>query len=89
MFLDEIGDLPLELQPKLLRVLQEREIERLGGSRTIHCLALIDNVTDAQIRKELLAKLVVFLLQTFLQIGHATPGIGIANGNSDAIGYVL
>ena len=35
IFLDEIGDLPLELQAKLLRVLQEGEIERLGGTRTI------------------------------------------------------
>ena len=34
LFLDEVGDIPIEIQPKLLRALQEREFERLGGAHT-------------------------------------------------------
>jgi two-component system, NtrC family, response regulator HydG len=52
IFLDEIGEMPLELQSKLLRVLQEKEIERIGGKDTVKIDARIIAATNKELEKE-------------------------------------
>ncbi|GAO41758.1 sigma 54-interacting transcriptional regulator [Flavihumibacter petaseus] len=52
IFLDEIGEMPLELQVKLLRVLQEKEIERIGGKDTIKVDVRIIAATNRNLEKE-------------------------------------
>ena len=69
LFLDEVGDIPLELQPKLLRVLQEQEFERLGSAKTIRVNVrmvaatntdLTKKVEEKQFRQDLYYRLNVF-----------------------------
>ena len=49
LFLDEVGDIPRELQPKLLRVLQEKEFERIGGSKTVQVNVRLVAATNADL----------------------------------------
>lgn len=57
IFLDEIGDLPLETQSKLLRVLQEREFERLGGTKIIKVDVRVIAATNQNLDKKMKQKL--------------------------------
>ncbi|MFP4333567.1 MAG: sigma-54-dependent transcriptional regulator [Campylobacterales bacterium] len=54
IFLDEIGEMPLNLQAKILRVLQEREVTRLGSSKSTKIDVRVISATNADIRKKIL-----------------------------------
>ena len=52
LFLDEVGDMPASLQVKLLRVLQEMEFERVGGTKTIHADVRIVSASNRNIKED-------------------------------------
>jgi formate hydrogenlyase transcriptional activator len=56
LFLDEVGDIPLELQPKLLRVLQDQEFERLGGTRTLRVHVRLVAATNQDLEQKVAEK---------------------------------
>ena len=72
LFLDEIGDISLELQPKLLRAVQEQEFERLGSAKTIHVDVrmiaathrdLSEMIREGKFREDLFYRLNVFPIE--------------------------
>ena len=72
MFLDEIGDLPLALQAKILRALEEKRFERVGGTQSLHVDVRVvaatnrnlkQRVAERQFREDLYFRLSVFPIQ--------------------------
>lgn len=70
LLLDEISEIPMELQPKLLRVIQEREFERLGGSKPIHVDVRLISTSNREMKEAISQK--IFREDLFFRL-HVIP----------------
>ncbi|MFO0738827.1 MAG: sigma 54-interacting transcriptional regulator [Labilithrix sp.] len=83
VFIDEIGELPLDLQPKLLRVLEKREVVRIGGNRTIPVNVRVIAATWRDLRK--MVNTGTFREDLYFRIAQARVGIPPLSDRSDDI----
>ena len=83
VFIDEIGELPIDLQPKLLRVLEKREVVRVGGSRVIPVNVRVIAATWRDLRK--MVNTGLFREDLYFRIAQARVGIPPLNDRADDI----
>lgn len=83
VFIDEIGELPLDLQPKLLRVLEKREVVRIGGNRTIPVNVRVIAATWRDLRK--MVNQGQFREDLYFRIAQARVGIPPLSDRADDI----
>ena len=87
LFLDEIGELPLDLQPKLLRVLQDGEFERLGSSKTLRTDVRVIAATNRNLEEDVRKK--QFRMDLWYRLSVFTISVPPLRERSEDIGLLL
>jgi two-component system, NtrC family, response regulator AtoC len=87
IFLDEVGDIPLELQAKLLRFLQEKEFERVGGERTLHSNARVVAATNRELGR--MVQQSIFREDLYYRLSVATVRVPPLRARREDIGLLV